>query len=467
MPILPRQCGILIWLISIIYGEKMNYWIAVVDDETVSLTNARNLLNKENIKVSCFRSGADLLKFVEKNTPDLILLDIMMPDMDGFETYSALRKFEDDNNRAHIPVIYLTGESDSETERRGLKAGASDFIHKPINIDILLSRIQKTITNSKTIESLTEEATTDKLTGFLNKAGGTAKITSLCGGAAGSLVLIDLDNFKLVNDLFGHDMGDRVLKAFADIIRRNTRETDVVSRIGGDEFLAFFPDMIEESSVASLTKRLNSQIHDAASELMGKDNGIPLGISVGAVMIPEHGRNFESLFSMADSALYTTKQNGKHGYSIFEGFSAKDSGNADPAIEIERICKIVGERNEKDEAFLLGREAFSNVYRYIIRSCKSAKADIAKVLFMIRYDNETSDQDRMKFSSEIGKILQKKLLPSDLILQNKSDQFFAVLVGRDAGGAAAVAEEIASYVGSSSEFKNVKLEYSITEEHYS
>ena len=184
----------------------MDYWIVVVDDEAVSLIEAKCLLDEENMRVSCLRSGRNLLKFIERHTPDLILLDILMPEMDGFETYHALRRYEEQTGRSNIPVIFLTGEEDRETERRGLKAGASDFIHKPFDRDILLSRIKNTIMNHKTIESLEEEVTVDKLTGFLNKASGSEKIEKLCRETRGALLVMDLDNFKLVNDLFGHDM---------------------------------------------------------------------------------------------------------------------------------------------------------------------------------------------------------------------------------------------------------------------
>ncbi|MCR5651230.1 MAG: response regulator [Lachnospiraceae bacterium] len=154
----------------------MTYRIAVVDDEALSLTNAKNMLESEDMRVSCLRSGSDLMKFVLKNTPDLILLDILMPDMDGFETFDRLREFEDNAGRPHIPVIFLTGENDSETEMKGLKLGASDYIRKPFDRDILIRRIENTINNNKTIETLTEEAKVDKLTGFLNKSRGTERI---------------------------------------------------------------------------------------------------------------------------------------------------------------------------------------------------------------------------------------------------------------------------------------------------
>lgn len=260
-------------------GEKyLKEWVVVVDDETISLTNARNLLSAQDMRVSCLRSGHDLLTFIEKNEPDLILLDVMMPEMDGFETYRRLREKEDRLGRRPTPVIFLTGENDSEAERRGLKIGAADFIRKPFDRDILLSRIRNTITNTKTIENLTEEATLDRLTGFLNKAHGTAVVDEMCSHETGVMAILDLDSFKLVNDIYGHDMGDQVLRSFADTIRRCTRDKDVVSRIGGDEFLAFFPKLEEDDALQALTERLNEQLVEACVRLMGEDFDIPIGI---------------------------------------------------------------------------------------------------------------------------------------------------------------------------------------------
>ncbi len=391
----------------------MGYWIVVVDDEPLSLTNAKTLLREQNMRVSCLRSGSDLLEFIENHTPDLILLDIFMPDMDGFETYRAMRRFEEKTGRAQLPVIFLTGEDNSEAERRGLKAGASDFIHKPFDRDILIKRINNTIINSKTIESLTEEATLDKLTGFLNKASGTKKVSELCEKSPGALMIMDLDSFKLVNDLFGHDMGDRILVAFSEIVRLNVRSEDVISRIGGDEFMGYFTDLTKEEAVASLSQRLNAQLLNEAEVLMGKDHGIPLGVSVGAVFSStERNNDYQTLFQNADSALYDTKRNGKHGYTVYDPGSPEENTEDDLELEMSRIIQVMSERGEGNGAFLLGQEAFSWNYRFILRFLTRYGGVAARILFSLssKEKGEMFTEAVMEFGNVLKDTLRLSLI---------------------------------------------------------
>ena len=418
----------------------MDFQIVVVDDEALSLTNARMLLSENGMKVNCLRSGNDLLKYMQKHTPDLILLDVMMPDMDGFETYHALRELEDGLGKSNTHVIFLTGENDSEVERRGLKAGASDFIHKPFNQDILIRRIHNTITNNKTIESLMEEVTVDKLTGFLNKASGTKRISELTADSQGALMILDLDSFKLVNDLFGHDMGDKVLQAFADVIRYNTRADDVVSRIGGDEFMAFFRNVAKEEEVAVLTRRLNEQLVRECAALMGEDFGIPIGISVGAVFVPVQGTDFQGIFQYADSSLYKVKQNGKHGYAIYDPEAEFTDDGEDLADEIRRVTKLVEERNDGSGALLLGRDAFADDYRFIMRYIKRYKGKATKLLFAVRAREK--EKDISKAVAAFGEALQDALRKSDIITQNKPNQFFLLLTDMSDEDVATVVERI-------------------------
>lgn len=442
----------------------MNYWIVVVDDDSLSLTNAKNILKEQDMRVSCLRSGRDLLKFMAKNTPDLILLDIQMPEMDGFETYQALRNMEDETEEAHTPVIFLSGRDDNEAEHRGLKVGASDFIRKPFNKDILTRRILNAVKNTKVIESLTEEATIDKLTGFLNKTSGTAKVSKLCEDRTGMLAVFDLDNFKLVNDLYGHGMGDRVLKTFADVVRRNIRSQDVMVRIGGDEFMAFFCNMIEENALAGLNQRLNSQLLKEVSKLAGEGFDIPLGISAGAVLVPGHGREYESLFALADSALYKVKQNGKHSSEVYH--QADDtvlSREEDIKREFSRITQIVEERNSRGGALSLGLDNFSFVYRFVRRFYMRYGGMAIKLMFILSEEDPTLEKEHSlsDAAAKFSLCLQDTLRKSDMILQHKTNQFFLLLPELSESDFPQVLDRIKSAWNATEAHKGIHVEYLI------
>ena len=438
----------------------MNNWIVVVDDEALSLTNAKGMLGEENMRVSCLRSGRDLLRFVEKNSPDLILLDVLMPEMDGFETFSALREYEEKAGKPHIPVIFLTGENDSAKEKQGLMLGASDFIRKPFNKEILVKRIDNTIKNNKTIEILTEEAMLDKLTGFLNKSRGAEMIAKLCSRKTGSMMIMDLDSFKLVNDLYGHDNGDKVLQMFANVIRRNIRETDTVARVGGDEFLAFFEDLLDERVIATIAERLNAQLTEEMAALLGEDNGIPLGVSAGVVMIPEHGRDYEKLFSLADDALYTVKDNGKHGCYIYrEPVDGIEDDKEDPEEKLERVIKIVEERNDAGGALKLGKDSFTAAYRFMMRFYKRYGGTATLLYFSMEPVFEMNKMELADVCKHFSDLLQKTLRLSDLVMQNASNSFFIMLTERTRAEAEGAIRRIMSAWESTEYSKNVKTSH--------
>ncbi len=435
--------------------------ILAIDDSGITLRMIKNMLEGE-CRTLLATSGKRALSILMQNSADLILLDIMMPEMDGFETYDAIRRFEDTAGRPHTPVIFLTGESGTDIERKGLKLGATDFIRKPLNKDILIERVQHALKNSATIKSLTEEATTDKLTGFLNKASGTAAISSMCGKYDGTLMVMDLDSFKLVNDLYGHETGDRVLRAFADIVRRNTRKSDRISRIGGDEFMGFFAGMTEKPAMNAFAERLNRQLEEEATKIMGEGNGIPLGISIGAVPVPEFGRTYEDLFALADGALYTAKQNGKHGLRLPRA-DTQPSTPGGLEGEIDRISAIIEERSEKG-ALILGGELFAAVNHFIERFCKRYGGSIVKILFSLTpKDSEfVSEACIQQFSS----ILQKSLRNSDLVMQHGRSQFFVILTGNTKLEADVAINRIVKKWNETEHEQKTALTYTYKEQNY-
>lgn len=419
-------------------------WIVVVDDEAICLTSARTLLASEDMKISCLPSGKSLLKFMEKHNPDLILLDVMMPDLDGFETFAALRMQEKKQNRPETPIIFLTGDADHETERQGLKIGAADYIHKPFNKDILISRIRKTIDHSKMIVSLTEDATIDKLTGLLNKAEGVARIRNTVLSSSGVLLTLDIDSFKLVNDLYGHEKGDQILREFSSLAKVNTRDGDILCRVGGDEFLFFCCGLHGEPAVSALSRQLNVQFEERAKRVLGADHGIPLGISIGAVMVPEYGTDYDVLFNMADEAMYRTKQNGKHGFTVYEGSEVSSDPVKNPGEELARITKIIEERNSGREVLILGIDAFSTVFQFIERYNSSYGTKALILLFILTARKSVDDTVLNDAVASFGEVLKKSLGISDIIMQSKNNQFLVLLPTVNEPDAEAVISKIMS-----------------------
>ena len=287
--------------------------ILVVDDDEMFRAQTQGILSaKYNVIMA--DSGQEAIDLYEKTLPDMILSDLMMPGMDGFEMMDKLRE----KYNIVIPVMFMTGCSGDESEQKSLITGAVDYIRKPFKANVLLRRIDNIMDNLLKIKGLREAAENDLMTGLYTKTTSVDKISDLVKDGNGILMMIDLDSFKLVNDIYGHDKGDKILIKFAEILRSVVRSTDIIGRIGGDEFIAFCQNTREEGILKARSEYLNNTIVSYAKEILSKDLDIPLGCSIGACICPDEGRDYATLFAKADQALYQVKQNGKHGYAVYE-----------------------------------------------------------------------------------------------------------------------------------------------------
>ena len=405
----------------------MAKWIMVVDDDTANLKAAGSILSKNNMRVTALKSGRALLNYITENgAPDLVLLDIMMPEMDGFETLEKLRELEKNLEIHEIPVIFLTADEKTGTETRGFEMGVSDYIRKPFNPEVLLRRIDKIISTQSEMKNLKNEATIDKLTGFLNKGATTTELSKMCIEKAGCLMMIDLDSFKLVNDIFGHEMGDKVLISFANIIRETVPKGSKYGRIGGDEFVSFCTGVDSEEIVADITKQLNEKLVASAKEMMGEDMSIPLGTSIGAIMVPKHGNDYASLLKLADKSLYVVKKNGKHGYALYttDLFEEEDES---AVMDINTISEIMGERNIPNVAMQLDTEAFSYVFRYTTRYFVRNRINSCKVLFTLEQVEGSDPTAYKNCCDEFGNHIREALRKSDVLTRSRFNQYFVML----------------------------------------
>lgn len=404
----------------------MAKWIIVVDDDTANLKMAGHILSKNNMRVTALKSGKAFLDYVETNgMPDLVLLDIKMPEMDGFETLLKLREIEEKKGLMKTPVIFLTADEDVDTETRGFEVGVSDFIRKPFNPDVLIRRLDNILSNSQEMKSLQSEATIDKLTGFLNKSATGVELSKMCSDTTGCLMMIDLDSFKLVNDIYGHEMGDEVLIAFADIIRNTVPSGSRYGRIGGDEFVSFATGVTTEEKVAEITAKINEDLIKRAKELMGDDMSIPLGASIGGIFVPRYGNEYNSLLKLADKSLYIVKKNGKHGYELYDDDMDEDQGA--PDLDIKAISEILGERSIQNVALQLDKDSFSPVYRYVIRYIIRHHIDACKVLFTLAPASGEEDAAYKESVDEFGNHIRESLRKSDIFMRNRKNQYFVFL----------------------------------------
>ena len=401
--------------------------IVIVDDNRAALKCASRVVREAGMNVTgLFTSGEMLLRHIkEGELPDLILLDVAMPGMNGLDTLKALRKYETSNNLPPVPVIFLTGEDADILELQALDLGASDYIKKPFVSAVFVQRIKKVLNESAKIESLSREAGTDALTGLLNKQGAKRQFNDALLKTPGAFVVLDIDSFKPVNDIYGHDKGDEILFSFAMMLKEGLRKSDKVGRIGGDEFIAFFVGIDDEGYIKDIISRLNTKLVTSARTILGGDMTIPLGVSAGAAFT--NGTDgYQALFKKADSSLLEIKKTSKHSCKIWDG---SDRLNIDRGVtSISRLDVSFKERSVSPKPSIMEREEFSRMYQYLFRYIVRYGVNSAKILFSMRPDQSSSDKTRIKANAikSFEDILTSVLRNSDLICRCSEGVYYVL-----------------------------------------
>lgn len=399
--------------------------ILIVDDMMVSLMMTENML-ADHYKTFCASSPAEAMQIYRQELPDMVLSDLRMPGMSGYELQIQLQE----EYHEIIPFMFMTADHSEETESKGFDNGAMDFIRKPFRPDVLLRRVANILQTVEQIKGLKKNASTDQLTGLLNKVSSQIELTKLCKKSIGALMMIDLDSFKLVNDIYGHAMGDQILINFADILRSAVRPTDILGRLGGDEFVAFCQGVHDEQSIAAKSKFINERIVDAAKKLMGEDMNIPLGASIGCVFVPMSGTDFAELYHKADKALYGVKQNGKHGYGIY----SEDDGSSEVSelANLDQVEMILNERGTDEGAFMLPFESFRTVYRFLKRTRGFYGKTTCLVVFSLIRHKDGGDDNLKEVAEQFMSVLHTTFRAGDAVTQNGNNQFFVLLTNTDA-----------------------------------
>lgn len=289
--------------------------VLVVDDERMNL-NALHGLLRDQYQIMVAVSGEQALKAVLSGKPDLILLDINMPDMDGLEVCKHLKQ---DPLTKEIPVIFITGNTQDEDEVRGFEAGAVDYIPKPFNPIIVKARVQTHARLKRQSDLLKELAYRDGLTGIPNRRRfeeWAEQELERCSriGVAVTAIMIDIDHFKLYNDHYGHQQGDQCLINVARILHDVATEqgTGVIARYGGEEFVGLFRTQ-EESDAIQLADQLVKRVNAMCLPHAKSSTDPNVSISLGACLSGNPGlNNLHDLIKQADDQLYISKTTGRN-----------------------------------------------------------------------------------------------------------------------------------------------------------
>ena len=405
----------------------MAKWVMVVDDEEMNLKMAGKLLSENGMRVTALKSGRAMLEYIKENgTPDAILLDIKMPEMDGFETLSILRKYESEMGLTETPVILLTSDDNVDTEIKGFQEGVADYISKPFVSEVFLARVNNIITMQSSLVYLKTEATIDKLTGLLNKEASYVEFSQMCTSKKGCLMVLDIDNFQKINELYDEATGDKVLSIFALILKEVFPLGSRFGRIGGDKFVVFGRGISKEESVAEISARLNEAIVQQTKDILTKDE-IPLGVSLGGIMVPKLGNDYQSLLKLADKSLRHVKKRNKNGYLIYSTQTMYEDDKDKITPDMKGITEIVGEHNIANVAMQLDLEAFSFAYRFATRYFMRNKNNYCKVLFTLEKTDKINDKEYRAYTDDFGYYLRESLRKSDILTRSRFNQYFVLL----------------------------------------
>jgi len=304
-------------------AQRHNYDLLVVDDSPVYRKLVEQVLEAHPFRLHFARNGMEALLHFEQHAPSIVLTDWMMPDFSGLELCKKIRA---DQSKPYTYIILMTSNTEKGNVVKGLEAGADDYLTKPFDTGEMLARIgvgRRIIDLNRELAAksrkLEEAARTDPLTGLPNRRAIEEWAFKQLRGAARHgftlwVMLGDIDSFKTINDSFGHDAGDTVIKTFADLLKRSTRASDICGRLGGDEFLLVVTH-VEPGQIEATVGRFREEFAALSFPFQGQSVGVTASFGVAGCAgrdVPD----FSAMVRKADQMLYEAKRGGRNAVRI-------------------------------------------------------------------------------------------------------------------------------------------------------
>jgi len=315
--------------------------VVLADDDPSIRLMVRHVLESEDFDIVEASDGLEAIKAVEKHHPALILLDAVMPGIDGFTTCQQIKE----KGHTDIPVMMITGLDDDASVERAYEVGAIDFITKPIKWAVLKHRVKSVVAKVIAERKVQLLAYRDTLTNLPNRLLFADRLEQSVIRAERSrtsmaLMLVDIDDFKLVNDSFGHEAGDKLIKAVGQLISRSLRRADTIARLGGDEFAVIIEGIEGPEDAISIADNLTTILeHNVRLD----DQETYTSASIGIAVYPDDGKDARTLLKNADTAMFRAKENGRH---CFQFYKPEMSVSAMERLELENSLKMAFENDE-------------------------------------------------------------------------------------------------------------------------
>jgi diguanylate cyclase (GGDEF)-like protein len=307
-----------------VHPKAREFKVLVADDSRVYRRLVEDTLSEKQYTLLFAKSGREAIDLFSEHQPSVVITDWMMPDLSGIELCEHIRNHP--RQASYTYLIILTGITEKDKLVKGLAAGADDYLTKPFHSDELLARVgvgHRIVELHRQLEAknllLEELALTDSLTGLPNRRAIEDWATRQLSGAARYgfsflVVMADLDHFKAVNDTHGHDAGNVVLKRFSEILRTNSRRSDICGRIGGEEFLFILTHTTPENARVVI-ERIRAELEATEFDFDGSSLTVTASFGV-AGFEGTQAPDFNRLVSQADAALYTAKRTGRNRIEI-------------------------------------------------------------------------------------------------------------------------------------------------------
>ncbi|WP_287386953.1 diguanylate cyclase [Lachnospira sp.] len=409
--------------------------ILLVDDDEEDIEALEEILG-DDYEIVVAEVSHDAIRLAEEIDFDLLLIDVYLPGIDGFDIVRVIQASKDKMN---VPFIFLTSERDYAIELECLEIGAEGVISKPYSASLILNKVKKVIEdfkyrkglenkvekNEETIEQVVNDSKIDHLTGIYNRSGGVELWIEKCHEYEQmTIFMMDIDNFKQINDTYGHVAGDEALSALGKIISENINKEDLAIRVGGDEFIICVMSFLSEKKIKNLAEKINKKAIEKFNELGYRDIAT---ISCGVVRYPEDGMMVEELYRKADKALYTVKLNGKNGTHLYDEFL--DETSREGNVELKNIIyTIEGHLDTRDGAFQVEYNDFKKIYNFVRRYLKRYPGNAKMVVFTLGR-NQIIELDTLKKAmNSLEAAVSDALRNSDVSTKYNSSQYVVLIM---------------------------------------